>query len=87
MEELKSRLEVLLGSRPEAPLKEEMKAQVVEAVSEASAQRRERVAAAGGELLGAAFKLLGELVTPAAAPPDSLVASLRLQFGGLRRGG
>jgi hypothetical protein len=35
-------------------------------------QHRDRVAAAGGELLGAAFKLLGELVeqTPVSPPPD-----------------
>ena len=41
--------------------------------------QRERVAAAGGELLGAAFKLLGELVAQPAAPPppENLVASLR----------
>ena len=40
---------------------------------------RERVAAAGGELLGAAFKLLGELVaeSPPSPPPSALVASLR----------
>ena len=80
MEELKSRLEVLLGSRPEAPVKETMKEQLVEATPGASEERRERVAAAGGELLGAAFKLLGELVSQSAAPPpESLVASL--QFG------
>jgi SNF2 family DNA or RNA helicase len=78
MEELKSRLEVLLGSRPEAPVKETMKEQVAEMTAGVSAERRERVAAAGGELLGAAFKLLGELVTQSATPPpESLVASLR----------
>jgi SNF2-related domain/Helicase conserved C-terminal domain len=81
LQELKSRLEVLLGSRPEAPVKEVMKERVAE--SEAPARldipQRERVAAAGGELLGAAFKLLGELVaqSSSAPPPDALVASLR----------
>ncbi len=75
MEELKKRLEVLLGSRPEAPRHEAMKERVAEEV----ARTRERVAAASGELLGAAFKLLGELVAPStsAPPPDALVASLR----------
>jgi hypothetical protein len=46
-------------------------------------KHRERVAAAGGELLGAAFKFLGELVAQdatTAAPPAELVANLR---GGL----
>jgi hypothetical protein len=45
--------------------------------------RRERVAAAGGELLGAAFKLLGELISPAdsAPPPQPLVADVRAGLG------
>jgi hypothetical protein len=41
---------------------------------------RERVAAAGGELLGAVFSFLGELVSPeqsAAPPPPDTVASLK----------
>jgi hypothetical protein len=41
------------------------------------------VAAAGGELLGAAFKLLGELITPAASAPapEPLVAGVRAGLG------
>jgi SNF2 family DNA or RNA helicase len=66
MDELKGRLEVLLGARPIAPLDETRKQQT-EAEQQHAAERRERVAAAGGELLGAAFKLLGELV---AAQPE-----------------
>ena len=81
LQELKSRLEVLLGSRPEAPVHEVMKERLggSEASSGADSPRRERVAAAGGELLGAAFKLLGELVSPSDSgpPPEALVASLR----------
>ncbi len=44
---------------------------------------RERVAAAGGELLGAAFKMLGELIAPVekTEPPPSLVADLRAGLG------
>ncbi|HMC11116.1 MAG TPA: DEAD/DEAH box helicase, partial [Pirellulaceae bacterium] len=61
MDELKGRLEVLLGAKPIAPLDESMK-QTAGADSRQAAERRERVAAAGGELLGAAFKFLGELV-------------------------
>ena len=60
MEELKRRLEVLLGAKPEAAVDESVKAE-----REQEAQtiaRRERVAAAGGELLGAAFNFLGELM-------------------------
>jgi ERCC4-related helicase len=63
MEELKRRLEVLLGARPEAPVDETQKA---EKEHEADLlARRERVAAAGGELLGAAFQFLGELMADA----------------------
>jgi len=91
VDELKSRLEVLLGARPEAPL--DMTAQQGAAVAaEAPApagpptpvEHRERVAAAGGELLGAAFKFLGELVAqqqPAAPPPEALVSNLRQGLG------
>jgi len=84
MEELKSRLEVLLGARPEAPIDETVKQASQEAAREETVEHRQRVSAAGGELLGAAFKFLGELVaqqTPAAPPPESLVANLRQGLG------
>ncbi|HTI51127.1 MAG TPA: helicase-related protein, partial [Planctomycetaceae bacterium] len=83
MDELKGRLEVLLGARPEAPLDATVQRGAVETTRQ-FAERRERVAAAGGEMLGAAFKFLGELVAqqqPAAAPPDALVANLRAGLG------
>jgi hypothetical protein len=46
-------------------------------------EHRARVAAAGGELLGAAFRFLGELVSQqtAAAPPEALVGALRSGLG------
>lgn len=85
MEELKSRLELLLGARPEAAVDETMKAASEQAAqSGPTDSHRERVAAAGGELLGAAFKFLGELVSQQeAAPPPSetLVANLRGSLG------
>jgi len=83
MEELKSRLEVLLGARPEAPVDESVKQATAETAERFSAPHRDRVAAAGGELLGAAFKFLGELVsqTEAPAPSDALVANLRAGLG------
>jgi superfamily II DNA/RNA helicase len=69
-EELKSRLEVLLGAKPAAPVDktEEREQQTTVARDQ---QRRERVAAAGGEMLGAVFQFLGELVGGGdnAAPP------------------
>lgn len=78
MDELKGRLEVLLGARPEAHVDETVKAEVDQKFSEVL-ERRERVASAGGELLGAAFKFLGELVTqaPTAPPDDAIVSKLR----------
>jgi len=60
MEELKRRLEVLLGARPEAPLDESEQARSEQEAARRA--RRERVAAAGGQLLGAAFAFLGEMI-------------------------
>ena len=82
MEELKRRLEVLLGARPEAPTDESLKRREVEQLRQPS--HRDRVAAAGGTLLGAAFQFLGELVAqdPAAPPPsEQLVTDLQQRLG------
>jgi len=79
IEELKSRLEVLLGAKPEAPVDETQKRDSEEATKKVSEEHRQRVAAAGGELLGAAFHFLGELVGQqhAPSPPAALVENLR----------
>lgn len=79
MQELKNRLEILLGARPEAPVDESVKQKETEATLALSQAHRERVASAGGELLGAAFKFLGELVSQqeSTPPPAALVANLR----------
>ena len=59
MEELKRRLEILLGARPDGAMEERRKA---EAESEAERlARQERMAKAGGQLLGAAFAFIGEI--------------------------
>jgi superfamily II DNA or RNA helicase len=77
MEELKRRLEVLLGAKPEAATDEsELVAKQQEAEQFA---RRERVAAAGGELLGAAFSFLGELVSDSVAAQPSPEVTERLR--------
>ncbi len=60
IDELKRRLEVLLGARPEASVDESQKAD-----REQEAERlvqREKVARAGGQLLGAAFTFLAEMI-------------------------
>lgn len=77
-EELRNRLEVLLGAKPQAPQDVSQRTEVA-AFASAHAHR-ERVAAAGGELLGAVFNFLGELVLqeqPAAPPAQDTVASLK----------
>ncbi len=57
MEELKRRLEVLLGAVPEAPVDS-----TAQRNAEQAAERQRRVSDAGGQLLVAAFQLLGELL-------------------------
>ncbi|HYV38422.1 MAG TPA: DEAD/DEAH box helicase [Gemmataceae bacterium] len=76
MEELKGRLEVLLGAKCEAPVDESVKKENLET---ARTVHQQRIAAAGGQLLGAAFQFLGELVgqQDAPPPPDALVQNLR----------
>ena len=60
IEELKRRLEILLGARPEASVDESQKAdREQEAVRLA---QQEKVARAGGQLVGAAFTFLAEMI-------------------------
>ena len=59
MDELKRRLEVLLGARPEGAIDESQRAEV-ERDAERLA-RKEKIASAGGQLLGAAFAFIGEM--------------------------
>ncbi len=60
VEELKRRLEVLLGARPEAP--PEVRSKTSSTAEADRLARQEKVAAAGGELLSAAFSFLSELI-------------------------
>ncbi len=61
MEELKRRLEILLGEKPAAAEDESMKERV-EKEAQALA-RRKKIAAAGGQLVGAAFAFIGEMLS------------------------
>jgi hypothetical protein len=72
-EELKRRLEVLLGRAPDAALDE------TAARAPAEPADRRRVAAAGGELLTAAFRFLGEIAPAAAETPGTSAATDRLR--------
>lgn len=70
MEELKSRLEVLLGAVPEARTDESQRRER-EAQAAALAEKREQMAAAGGQLLSAACGFLARMLpaTATATPP------------------
>lgn len=76
VEELKRRLERLLGDKPAAPVDQSQQREV-ESEARQLAQRREKVSAAGGELLGAALKLVGELVGDGQAADDTVVRQVR----------
>jgi superfamily II DNA/RNA helicase len=62
VEGLKQRLEVLLGAKPDAAVDESQR-QNVEHQRQAIEDQR-RMAEAGGQMLGAAFNFLGELLPP-----------------------
>ena len=81
VEELKRRLEVLLGAKPEAAPDVSVQ-QRAEAEAVALAQRRERVAEASGHLLAAAFSLLGEIL-PASASSEPAPAAVSAVKAGL----
>ena len=79
MDELKRRLEVLLGAKPSAPVDETARAA---ADATLTLERKQRVAEASGQLVAAALRLLGELLPPptTAATADPVAALLRDQL-------
>jgi hypothetical protein len=81
MDELKRRLERLLGQTPAAPVDVSQQRQV-DVQTQQLAQRRERVAAASGELLGAAIQLVGELINPDDRPDPAVVEHIRAGLSG-----
>ncbi len=83
MEELRGRLELLLGAKPIAPLDESEK-QRSEAEQAAVSVKRERVAAAAGEMLGAAFRMLGELTGRGAEGNGDAAPAVRQMAGNLK---
>lgn len=76
MEELKRRLERLLGEKPATPV-DASRQRAVESETREIAARRDKVAAAGGELLGAALHLVGELVDTGTAADEQVVGQIR----------
>ncbi len=80
-EELRRRLEVLLGRAPDAPLDESMRLRGEQAALDL--EERRRVSAAGGELLTAAFRFLGQMLPAESQVP---VAATRALHERLARG-
>ena len=80
MEELKNRLEVLLGAKPEASVDESQK-QLTEQEAAVVAQR-EQMSLAGGQLLGAAFEFIGQMIpaAPQSQQTDKLGKDLLQRF-------
>ncbi len=79
MEELKRRLELLLGAEPDAPVDDAQRRRAEEEA--AAAQRSERVSLAGGRLIGAAFEFLGELLPESEETETSRAMAERLKNG------
>lgn len=69
-EELKRRLEVLLGARPDAPIDESEKARQAELVTRTA--RQEQLALVGGQLLGTAFAFVDQLLPRSQGEDDQL---------------
>jgi superfamily II DNA or RNA helicase len=82
IEELRSRLERLIGKVPPAPIdaSEQLR---VEADAQALVAKRERVAAASGELLGAALSLVGELIDTGSVPNPEVVDQVQTGLASL----
>ena len=78
MEELRSRLEVLLGAQGAAPVDQSQEVQTAREAKELD-ERRRRLAVAGGQIVGAVVNFLGELAPrqAALAPSEALVAQVR----------
>jgi len=74
MEELKQRLEVLLGAKPHGAVDETEKQRQQQEAERLA--RRSRVAEAGGQLLTAAFTFLGEMI-PQREPTDGTARMAR----------
>ncbi len=86
MDDLKRRLETLLGEPPKPPEDQTRKRQVDQEADELLA-RQERVTTAGGQVVSAVCQLIGELLPPQpnATPDESVVAQVRTGLEGLVR--
>lgn len=79
MEELKKRLEQLIGNKPPTPVDASLQQEVAAAARQSAAAlsaRQQKVASAGGELLGAALALVGELVSVDEKPGEQVISQI-----------
>ena len=72
LDELKQRLEVLLGAVPEAPVDESARQ-----LAEQQVERQQRVAEAGGQMLSAAFEFLNELLPEEKSGQSEIASKLK----------
>jgi superfamily II DNA or RNA helicase len=77
IEELKRRLEVLLGAKPDAPVDESEKNRQVKEAEQL--QRKENIALAGGQMLTSIFSFLGQLAgtIPASDQHNQITQTVR----------
>jgi len=77
MDALKQRLEVLLGAKPEASDDESQKREVDKQIT--TVADKQRISEASGQLLGAAFNFLGELLPPQEHTAQSISLAVELK--------
>lgn len=77
MDELKRRLEVLLGSKPEAERDVSQHQQVATQITTLQAEQKAKIAEASGTLLTSAFTLLSQALPNASAPDETIVTALK----------
>jgi hypothetical protein len=78
MDELKRRLEVLLGAKPEGDKDVSQQRQIEAEILHSASERKARVAEAGGQLLTSAVAFLGQIIPEnVAAPAPSVIESVR----------
>ncbi len=77
MDELKRRLEVLIGARPEAERDLSQQQQVEAQVAALRGEQKARIAEASGTLLTSAFTLLAQALPKAATPDEAIVTALK----------
>ena len=80
MDELKRRLEVLLGAKPDAPVDESEQRRVAKETA-AVTERKERLAAAGGQMLQSAFAFLGEILPVREETPQTTARAEQFKAG------